>query len=225
MKTYDLYFLCALISISILATGCNSYNAKDQAVLSQPIENKASPDFTRIQAQILKTNCVSCHSDAGGNAAGINLESYANVKKNIEDIQQSVVIEKSMPPGKPISPESQQLLINWIANGAPENTSSSSPAPGVTSEPNAPPPQSKELLPTYSSILKNILTAKCVACHDSVVTNYDTLMASKWVVANDLVNSPLYVWVKNGKMPRRQKLSQDEIDVIGGWISDGAKNN
>ncbi len=220
------------LSFLLLLSACNSYEAKDHTDHAQVPLAKASLDFNLIQARILKSECIMCHSDASGNAAGVNLETYANVKKFIEDVQQTVVVEKTMPPGKPISNEDQQLLINWISNGAPEKINPSAQAQltedvllAVIQDPGNTAPTESDLLPTYSSILKNILSDKCAKCHDANVASFDAILASKWVVANNLDASPLYTWVKAGKMPRRKKLSQNEIDMIGAWIMDGAKNN
>jgi hypothetical protein len=46
-----------------------------------------------------------------------------------------------------------------------------------------------------------------------------------WIVPNDLGQSSLYDSLKSGRMPPGGKLTQAEIDTIGTWITDGAKNN
>lgn len=169
-----------------------------------------------------------CHSSAGGNAGGINVENYSNVMHYIDRIQDSVAIHQTMPPGKPVSKKLQQLLVTWISNGSPEHATPGTPA----TEPTEPPATSEPLQPTFSSISKNIFAPKCVMCHgpggsaeNLPVTDYNFLLKSMWIVPHDLGQSSLYDSVKSGRMPPSGNLSQTEIDVIGAWITDGAKNN
>ena len=212
-----------LVGLLILSTGCNYSNPKDQGDNAQMISGNA--DFSTIQAKVIQPYCISCHSSAGGNADGINLENYSNVLHYIDRVQDTVAIRHSMPPGQPLSKGLQQLLVTWIANGSPEHTTpGAAPAEPQPSTPTTP---AEPLDATFTSISKNIFVPKCAVCHgadsNTPITSYDFLKKG-WVVANDL-KSPLYVAVKNGQMPPGQPLSQTEIDTIGAWITDGAKNN
>ncbi len=71
--------------------------------------------------QVLKTSfqsCTKCHS-AGDEDP--RLETYADYKQNIVDVESTVVIKRSMPKKQKLSAEQIQLVADWIALGAPEN--------------------------------------------------------------------------------------------------------
>jgi mono/diheme cytochrome c family protein len=177
-------------------------------------------DFSTIQTKVIQPYCISCHSSAGGNADGVNLENYSNVLHYIDKVQDTVAVRHSMPPGQPLSKGLQQLLVTWISNGSPEHTSQGAP-------PSTPPTPTEPLVATFTSISKNIFVPKCAVCHgaggNTPITSYDFLKKG-WVVANDL-KSPLYLAINGGGMPPSEPLTQNEIDTIGAWITDGAKNN
>ncbi len=77
--------------------------------------------FEDIQTKILQPFCFSCHSTTAGNEGGVNLETYANVKLRLIDMQKAVntnVMPKDSPP---LSDELKKLLNDWIAAGAPQD--------------------------------------------------------------------------------------------------------
>jgi len=83
---------------------------------------------------------------------------------------------------------------------------------------------------TYAWIEKNVLQPKCLDCHSAqkargevVLGSYHEVMAT--VVPGDLENSPLWVEVKNGTMPKdRGRLPEAHVAAIKQWILDGAKS-
>jgi Planctomycete cytochrome C len=96
-------------------------------------------------------------------------------------------------------------------------------------DPNTPVSFSKDIMP--------ILQTSCVKCHGGEKTNrgldlttYDKLMAGSVrgavVTPGDAEGSPLYQMIQQGKMPKQgSKLTADQMDLIKGWIADGAHNN
>lgn len=221
-------WLLSFVAIALTAA-CNSYTSKDQGGAALSTTN--SPAYADIQSQILQPYCLSCHSAAGGNLGGINLETYANTVTYISQIQHAVIVKQSMPPGTPLSSGLQQLLATWISDGAPQNSVPVNQEERRAAETASPAEPSEDLQPTFSSISQNILTPKCVMCHgtdgDTPITNYDYLIKSKWIVPGDLTKSALYGSIKVGEMPPSGSgtLTQTEIDTVGAWITDGAKNN
>ncbi len=97
-----------------------------------------SIDFVTVKAQVFDLYCLQCHSTAGGNRAGINLETYANVKSIVARID-SAVRGGVMPPRTTLPAAAKDLLIAWIEGGAPEE---GQPNPGGTNPPPTPPPPS-----------------------------------------------------------------------------------
>jgi len=114
-------FIMGLFCFVLQMSACNF---KDEKSTSNEPDVVLAPDtaisFADIQSQILVPNCVGCHSQAGGNRGSVNLESYASVKLNIDEIQSSTVDTTRMPQGDTLNKNLIALLRTWIAQGAPE---------------------------------------------------------------------------------------------------------
>jgi mono/diheme cytochrome c family protein len=79
-------------------------------------ENPASvPAYATVQSEVFERHCTSCHGGAGG----VNLESYGNVKKNLNQIADAVMSGR-MPKRDSLSAKEKELLFSWIGSGAPE---------------------------------------------------------------------------------------------------------
>lgn len=80
----------------------------------------ADINYTLISSRILQPNCVGCHSDAGNNRGGVNLETYFNVREEIEDalkeIQRGRMPPRSRPP---LSDVEVETLRQWVSLGKP----------------------------------------------------------------------------------------------------------
>ncbi|MGZ3723223.1 MAG: hypothetical protein ACXVA9_09850, partial [Bdellovibrionales bacterium] len=89
-----------LIAIFILLAGCNYNHVKeapaDAAALSA--EKMATPDYKTIQAAVIGPQCLNCHSNAGGNKGGTNLEDYSHVRSLLARIAYRTLEAKDMPP-------------------------------------------------------------------------------------------------------------------------------
>lgn len=119
----------------------------------------------------------------------------------------------------------------------PQNFSSgpaATPTPGPTTAGwNPPLPTAPGTNPSFAYIQQNILKPNCDACHSAAlrtagvdVDSYQGLMASNVVVANDPMNSWLYIETSRGSMPLGGPvLSQDDINDIYTWIEQGALDN
>lgn len=72
-------------------------------------------------------------------------------------------------------------------------------------------------------------------CHDGIPSHspsltpenaYDDLTSGGFINTSDPTNSVLYLSVNGGGMPAgRAPLSENDLKIIEGWITDGAKNN
>jgi uncharacterized membrane protein len=94
---------------------------------------------------------------------------------------------------------------------------------------------------TFSAIQANILTPKCVICHNTQdprggfsASSYSEVMSSPGTVSPfQAYTSELYTQTQSGSMPKRDKdqnpngtpLSSGELQAIYNWISSGAPNN
>jgi hypothetical protein len=111
-------------------------------------------DYTTVKSQILDPQCLRCHSNAGGNRGGVNLETFANVKAYLNRIQQAVT-SGFMPPTGPLSASQKNIINQWISSGAPERIEGSNPgtpsAPGPTPPPLPECPEDRPAIyPIYS---------------------------------------------------------------------------
>jgi len=82
--------------------------------------------------------------------------------------------------------------------------------------------------PTYGSIANNILSPACLSCHSDygsyTFDSYASVINA--VVPGFPSESPLYVAVSSGRMPKiGPKLSNQQIQAIGDWITAGALDN
>ncbi len=77
--------------------------------------------FAFIKSNILDLRCVSCHSDAGGNRGGLNLERYSEVVVELADILEEVEEGNMPPPPRPaLSDLQKEMMVRWAFLGAPQ---------------------------------------------------------------------------------------------------------
>ncbi len=134
------------IVLGIFLIGCG-YNNTQIPADAQPLGNDglsqvdpANLDFATVRAQVFQPHCFQCHSQAGGNRAGVNLESYANVNSRLATIQ-NAVNSGAMPPSGSLPTATRALLNNWIQAGAPEiNSGGPQPNPNPNPQPIPPVP-------------------------------------------------------------------------------------
>lgn len=93
-------------------------------VLTQPLTSMPSDqdiNFTLVKERIFAFHCLSCHSDAGGNRDGVNLETYERVYKKLDDLE-DVIRDGEMPPrSRPaLSLLEKNVLLRWVRLGAPK---------------------------------------------------------------------------------------------------------
>ena len=81
---------------------------------------------------------------------------------------------------------------------------------------------------TYSSISKNILNKSCINCHgQSGGYSYESYNNTIRSVSPGFPDSsPMYLALKSGRMPQvGPKLSDQQLQSVKNWISNGAKND
>ncbi len=78
--------------------------------------------FSTDVAPIIAAKCATsgCH-DAASAAGGAVLTNYAQISGKADRINQRCVVEKTMPPGTPLTPTEVGILQCWISSGAPNN--------------------------------------------------------------------------------------------------------
>lgn len=136
MKNMTILFVCFFLS----ACGYNNTEVLEGGV-PLPGEggagNNGPVDFKMINSQVLQPYCFRCHSQAGGNKGGINLETYSQVKPKISRIK-GAIESGFMPQNSTLPAGPKSMLIAWINSGAPESAPA---APGNPNPPANPVPQ------------------------------------------------------------------------------------
>ncbi|MBI3535303.1 MAG: hypothetical protein HY072_07440, partial [Deltaproteobacteria bacterium] len=103
--------------------------------------------YQMVHEKVFAVHCIFCH----GNAGGVNLESYINVKKNLSAIENVTLVVKTMPKNGVLTTSESTLLSAWIKAGAPENIAVVSQA--VTLD--------EPLKPSFNSIKEHIIDKRC----------------------------------------------------------------
>ena len=116
------------ISVSVILTACNgwgwdvfNYGGAATTGDNGNSVNPAAVNYAFVNANIFQPHCVSCHSNAGGNPGGVNLETYANVVTHLSDIRDQVNTNQMPKGGPPLTDTQKTILNDWISLGAPEN--------------------------------------------------------------------------------------------------------
>jgi uncharacterized membrane protein len=78
--------------------------------------------FSTDVAPIISGKCATsgCH-DAASSAGGTVLTNYAQISAKAARINQRCIIDKTMPPGSPLTTTEVGILQCWINSGAPNN--------------------------------------------------------------------------------------------------------
>ncbi|MBP7843305.1 MAG: hypothetical protein KA116_00690 [Proteobacteria bacterium] len=180
-----------------------------------PPEDGANPpdrlSFANLKKQIFEPFCMGCHSQ---------FESYSNVKSQVDKIEVAISSNRMPKGGAPLSMELKDLLLEWKNAGTPE---------GSGEVPKPPEP----LVPTYTSIRKNIFAAKCILCHSVkdpsggiALDNYQAIVDSELIDRRRPSRSEIYEVLEEGEMPPQgrgiEATTGEERSVILEWIRRGA---
>jgi uncharacterized membrane protein len=77
--------------------------------------------FSMVKSILLEPRCFKCHADPT-NKGKVNLETYANVKANLQDMYDDIK-DGSMPKGndKVLTDDQLKIFFDWFDAGALEN--------------------------------------------------------------------------------------------------------
>ena len=180
-------------------------------------------DFSLIRSEILAPSCFQCHSGGGGNKAGVNLETYQNVKQFVTEIQ-TTVSQNFMPPRTPLTSQRKEILFQWIQMGMPEKASNplqppnnhpSSPPSSPPSPPKSPPSPPSESA-DYATVAREVFSPSCVRCHSAG----DTPNLSNYASVKR-VGASIKRVVSSNQMPPRNPLTESQKSILFRWIESG----
>jgi uncharacterized membrane protein len=212
----------------ILDNSGNSGNGNGGSV--PPAVSACSPDtvyFVNEIMPIISSNCTmsGCHDNIS-HAEGVNLTTYGNIMHYVVAGNASssklynVIIKtngnRMPPPPMPALTAAQKTKIQtWINQGAKNNNCTGSCDTAVF---------------TYSAAVKNIISNKCVGCHNPASLGGNIDLSTYNGVQAVALNGRLYGSIANqpgfSPMPKNStKLSDCEIRQIQKWINAGSLNN
>lgn len=221
-----------LLTCLILLQACHYKNLKggDAGDLNSGL-GAEQIDFAFVMKEVIAPKCLECHR-AGGTASFLPFEIYAQIKPHGADIKDSVS-DDYMPKNRAaLTAAQKQILNSWIDAGLPE-TISAEPAPKpevppVVTEPNptptpVPPIEPPAPLPPardWLTVRSLVLEPACLRCHSAPANragvNLETYQNTfSNIAAIDTV-------VRDGSMPIRGTLTQEQKDLILEWIQAGA---
>lgn len=178
--------------------------------------------FATVMSEVIAPKCLECHSSAGGNRGGVNLETYAAVKAEVTAIR-ATIANDSMPLNRaPLTANQKALLNKWIDAGAPETVAATPPpsdggAP-VEPAPEPEPPAGPAL--DWLTVRTLVIEPKCLNCH-SAPTNRGGVNLETYQNVLSNIND-VDATIRDGSMPRRTTLSAEQKKLILDWIAVGA---
>jgi uncharacterized membrane protein len=105
---------------AILA-GCYYDNAQQLYPGTNVDCNTVNATFVNVKTIVAeKCSTAGCH-DAGSAGGGIVLETYDQIRARSDRIRQRVIVDRTMPPGSPLSSTEVAILKCWISSGSPNN--------------------------------------------------------------------------------------------------------
>ncbi|MBC7715255.1 MAG: hypothetical protein H7177_18055 [Rhizobacter sp.] len=226
MKMLALLFICAI------QFGCNYSLSKSPLNFQQTgggsleqIPAGTVVSYAVIASSILQPKCIECHSGAGGDAGGINLETYANVTGNLGIIK-SEVQSDSMPKNRTkLTAKEKQILFAWIDAGGPQaGTTPTTPTPTKPTDPTLPTdPTTPIQFITYEMVNTQVIKPRCLGCHSDAGGNRGQVNLETYENVAAEINT-IETEIKSGSMPRpkNKPLTSEQKDLILKWIANGA---
>ena len=119
-KFFSSIFIMTVISLSV----ASCYYDKEDLLYGSTVVDCSTVDskFSTAINPLMQSKCAysGCH-DAGTAAAGVVLENHTQVAASAGRINQRCIVDKSMPPGTPLSSNEISALQCWINAGTPNN--------------------------------------------------------------------------------------------------------
>jgi uncharacterized membrane protein len=216
--------LIKTILLFMILSSCGNYliQKKSDENISFTTQEKLSGSFESVAAVIFSAKCVTCHQQ---------YSSYAGVVRELSNIQAAVTANR-MPKNGPLNESQKNILLAWIDKGAPE----------FINQPSRPIEQNP-LVPRWNSIYENIVSTKCLVCHnpngqakfldlssrESVLQNANRVFGNGQKLLNLEVPDESYLLsiLQDDEEPMPPKssnisrLSENDVNVLKEWISKG----
>ncbi|MEQ1723304.1 MAG: c-type cytochrome [Pseudobdellovibrio sp.] len=235
----------------LLLSSCNYNQSKNKEVSGSEVPQKiTSPNeltYKILNDAVIAPACLSCHSDSGGNKAGLNLETYAKVFAK-KDLIKDLVAKKEMPPAsrEALSDQQIKMIIDWIDAGALENGKIADVEPVKPVEPPAqeppvvvlppepppvvvvpPPPVVPPVIEPekiyFAKVYAQVIETNCLKCHSAAGGNSGDVNLETYANVFDKRHEIKFE-VENGTMPTKRgtPLTPEQKKLIISWIEQGS---
>lgn len=203
-----------LVIVAGFLSACNYNHVKKENAGNDPMAKNeamltASLDYPSLQRAVLGPDCLRCHSSAGGNQGGLSLETYPQVRANLNRIYYRAIEKRDMPSGGLAAPQ-YDLLKAWIEAGAPEKNTGRGTARPIQG-------------PVTWTVIKNqVLKSSCLDCHSGANADAGLDFESLEVVRKNII--PIFeAAVIKQTMPLEPygALTDAEKQALMKWISQG----
>lgn len=168
-----------------------------------------SNNYDSIRQLVIQTQCLTCHSEAGGNKGKLNLETYVSLKQNLNQIMYRVLEKRDMPEGGLPEPE-YELIKLWIESGAPEKNTANGANQPILGPLN------------WDKIKNQILVQNCLDCHNTASVDSKLDLSN---LENFKTNLPAIVdrvFVKQDMPPEPfSSMTVNQRQALLKWISQG----
>lgn len=112
-----------IIILSLILSFSSCYYDDEETLYGNISCETSSVSFSKDIKPIIATNCAisGCHVQ-GGAGSGI-FENYTQIKDKVDNgsLKNRVIVQKDMPPSKPLTNCQIQYIEQWINDGALNN--------------------------------------------------------------------------------------------------------
>lgn len=166
-------------------------------------------NYDGVNAKVITGQCLQCHSKDGGNQGGLNLETYQNIRANLNQIMFRVLETKDMPRGG-LTGADYALMEMWLQAGAPEKSSSVGFVPALKGPFN------------WLVVKEQILKRNCLDCHSSISPEAGLDLSDYDQFKNNYAKIFDRTFVKQDMPPEPYDgLNVNEKQALLKWISQG----
>ena len=159
MKALRLSLAIAFALVVLTSAACNYNKLHDSAAATSGkigTESLDNVDYAFVQNNVIAPKCLACHSAAGGNQGGTNLENLKAVRALMSRVSYRAIERRDMPPSG-LGERDLMILKNWIEQGAPESVVGPQEATSDSTIEQGP--------NDWAKIRDRIFTQKCLDCH------------------------------------------------------------
>ncbi len=226
LKFKELLKAVFFFSVFVTIASCThkNDNTSDAPITSDTACDPNTVYFVNDVQPVINSNCAyaGCH-DVVSHKEGVDLSSYDKIistggvkagNPNGSELYEKIS-EGEMPPSGPLAAAQQQLIYDWIKQGAKNNKCVSACDTSNVK---------------FSTTVKPIIDNNCMGCHSGsspaggiALTNYSQI---KTVAANGRLLGSIEHAPGYSPMPKNMAmLSSCKIAQIKIWINEGMQNN